>query len=246
MWAAYQGDGISTDLLLKAGASVASRDYAGLTPLHWAVVKGSPACIKHLVEAGADMNIKEEQGKTPRDMADELKSTVPLTKALEQANCDAYGRTIQPRFGQRTTLALLFLVPIVALGAVFETFALLPAYLSLPLTFAYFYGMHYVSDEARVSIANCKGVYQSAPSSQACRRAYGFVTVLRRHHHRFTLLGVLLLCHSSVDRHSGIPIQPTGLLCVVFPLRVHVLQIDPYRPRVHPQARERRRVQRGH
>jgi hypothetical protein len=44
-----------------------------MTPLHWAAVKGSKACIKHLIEAGADLNAKEGQGKTPRDMAEELK-----------------------------------------------------------------------------------------------------------------------------------------------------------------------------
>lgn len=41
MWAAYQGDALSVELLLKHGASVAVRDNAGLTPLHWAVVRGN-------------------------------------------------------------------------------------------------------------------------------------------------------------------------------------------------------------
>ncbi|OBZ74694.1 Palmitoyltransferase AKR1 [Grifola frondosa] len=39
MWAAYQGDALSVDLLLKHGASPNTRDESGLTPLHWAVRK---------------------------------------------------------------------------------------------------------------------------------------------------------------------------------------------------------------
>lgn len=41
MWAAYQGDALSVELLLKHGASVHARDEQGLTPLHWAVVRGN-------------------------------------------------------------------------------------------------------------------------------------------------------------------------------------------------------------
>lgn len=85
MWAAYQGDAISVDLLIRHGASTSATDNAGMTPLHWAAVKGSKACIQHLAAAGADLEAKEEQGKTPRDMAEELKGSVPFAKALEGA-----------------------------------------------------------------------------------------------------------------------------------------------------------------
>jgi palmitoyltransferase ZDHHC13/17 len=40
MWAAYQGDALSVDVLLRWGADVKKRDQAGLTALHWAVVRG--------------------------------------------------------------------------------------------------------------------------------------------------------------------------------------------------------------
>ena len=42
MWAAYQGDALSVDVLLRWGADVKKRDQAGLTALHWAVVRGHP------------------------------------------------------------------------------------------------------------------------------------------------------------------------------------------------------------
>jgi ankyrin repeat protein len=85
MWAAYQGDAISVDILLRHGASVALRDSAGLTPLHWAVVRGNRFCIKRLIEAGADIHAKDDSGKTPRDMAVELKSSAAFAKALEES-----------------------------------------------------------------------------------------------------------------------------------------------------------------
>lgn len=92
MWAAYQGDAISVDILLKHGAGIDTVDNAGMTPLHWAAVKGSKMCIRHLVEAGADIHVKEQQGKTPRDMAEELKGIAPWERALEEAGYHADGR----------------------------------------------------------------------------------------------------------------------------------------------------------
>lgn len=67
-----------------------------MTPLHWAAVKGSKACIKHLIAAGADMWAKEEQGKTPRDMAEELKGLPPYTAALQEAGYTATGVAVVP------------------------------------------------------------------------------------------------------------------------------------------------------
>ena len=40
MWAAFQGDALSVDVFLRWGADVKKRDTAGLSALHWAVVRG--------------------------------------------------------------------------------------------------------------------------------------------------------------------------------------------------------------
>lgn len=40
MWAAFQGDALSVDVLLRWGADVKRRDTAGLSALHWAIVRG--------------------------------------------------------------------------------------------------------------------------------------------------------------------------------------------------------------
>lgn len=41
MWAAYQGDALSVDALIRHGAGINKFDQAGLTPLHWATVRGA-------------------------------------------------------------------------------------------------------------------------------------------------------------------------------------------------------------
>lgn len=71
-----------------------------MTPLHWASVKGSKTSIKHLIAAGADLNAKEAQGKTPRDMAEELKGLVPFIRGLEEAGYTSLGTPRLSRFGE--------------------------------------------------------------------------------------------------------------------------------------------------
>jgi palmitoyltransferase len=128
-----------------------------MAPLHWAAVKGSKACIRHLVEAGADLEVKEEQGKTPRDMAEELKGLVPFERGLHEAGCTPDGRKqygklsevsskprVQLTVKRNTTMAILAL-PMVMLLVIFKTFAYFPAYTSWPLAAAEFWLMQIVS-----------------------------------------------------------------------------------------------------
>lgn len=136
-----------------------------MTPLHWAAVKGSRACIRHLIQAGADLDVKEDQGKTARDMAEELKGLVPFVKGLEEAGYSSLGVPQLGRFSevslitcggkegredanktQRNTRIILFLLPAVALWTIFQLFALLPIYTSLPLSLALFFLTQMVSN----------------------------------------------------------------------------------------------------
>lgn len=91
MWAAYQGDALSVDLLLRHGANPNLKDDAGLTPLHWAVVRGNRVSIRRLIEKGADLNAKDGEDRTPRDMAVELKSLGAWKRALEEGGMNEYG-----------------------------------------------------------------------------------------------------------------------------------------------------------
>ncbi|GAC75716.1 ankyrin repeat and DHHC-type Zn-finger domain containing proteins [Moesziomyces antarcticus T-34] len=147
MWAAYQGDAISVDILLKHGSDVLKRDSAGLTAMHWAVVKGNRLCIRLLADAKSDLLAKEDSGKTPRDMAVELKSIGGYRKALADIGFEEDGRRKQRTFGastDRTARLAVMAVPFTALGLIFATFAALPWYTAAPFAAAEFFGMHHV------------------------------------------------------------------------------------------------------
>lgn len=229
MWAAYQGecvcsvarprlmipgDAISVDLLLRHGASVATADNAGMTPLHWAAVKGSKACIKHIVAAGADMEAKEEQGKTPKDMAEELKGLAPFNKGLEEAGYSSLGAKRLGKLSevsdfsaryhrsqlkpQRNTTIALFILPTVVLFAIFNTFAYLPAYTSWPLAFAEFWAMQIVRGKPRARLTTDR--FEIPLGSSPGRRPCCQLTLLCIHHHRKPVLGLLDLGHQTSSR----------------------------------------------
>ncbi|KIK60359.1 hypothetical protein GYMLUDRAFT_43659 [Collybiopsis luxurians FD-317 M1] len=139
MWAAYQGDAVSVDILLKHGADVGTKDEGGLTPLHWAVVRGNKTVIKKLLESGADVSAKDSGGRTPRDMAVELKSIGPWKRAMEEGGWDEYGVPRSPLFSDpKYTSLAIFILPTPLLVLVFNTIAVswLPWYTSLILAAA--------------------------------------------------------------------------------------------------------------
>ncbi|KAK0544456.1 palmitoyltransferase akr1 [Tilletia horrida] len=154
MWAAYQGDGISLDILLKLGAKVNRHDHAGLTPLHWAVVKGNRLCIRKLAQAGADFWAKEREGKTARDLAVELKSVVAYRAALADAGYEADGRrrrtacmAIAPnnlRVSERLTRLGVLLLPLITFSLIFTTQTVLPWFTGVPMAFAELFAMHHI------------------------------------------------------------------------------------------------------
>jgi ankyrin repeat protein len=86
MWAVYQGNASSVDVLLEHGANVNIKDDVGLTALHWAVVRGDRNCIRRLLEHGAEINAKDNEGRTARDMAVEFKILGTWERALEEGD----------------------------------------------------------------------------------------------------------------------------------------------------------------
>ncbi|KAF9065323.1 hypothetical protein BDP27DRAFT_1332066 [Rhodocollybia butyracea] len=125
MWAAYQGDAVSVDVLLKYGADVATKDEGGLTPLHW--------------PSGADVSAKDSGGRTPRDMAVELKSIGPWKRAMEEGGWDEYGVPRSSVFSDpKYTSTAIFVLPTPLLALVFNTISVswLPWYTALILAAA--------------------------------------------------------------------------------------------------------------
>ncbi|UZJ51434.1 hypothetical protein CBS101457_000754 [Exobasidium rhododendri] len=144
MWAAYQGDAISVDLLLAHGADVHRSDAVGLSPMHWAVVKGNRLCIQKLASAGCDLWAKEEGGKTPRDMAVELKSIAAYSKALADVGFEEDGRRKSKQMGDLPTRISILVIPFLALGLVFSTLSVLPWFTGVPLVVGEFFAMHHI------------------------------------------------------------------------------------------------------
>lgn len=144
MWAAYQGDAISLDLLLAHGADVHRVDDAGLTPMHWAVVKGNRLCIRKLASTGADLLAKEESGKTPRDLAVELKSFAAYSKALADVGFEEDGRRRSRPLGEMQTRYCIMFIPFLSFGLMFSTLGILPWFTGIPLMAGEFFAMHHV------------------------------------------------------------------------------------------------------
>lgn len=73
-WAAYKGNDAVLITLLKMGQSISASDVFGHTPLHLAAIRGNLDAVEYLVlEAKADMTIKDKKGLTPLDLSIEKK-----------------------------------------------------------------------------------------------------------------------------------------------------------------------------
>ena len=67
---------------LDAGTDVDAKDGFGLgrTPLHFAAREGHKKIVELLIDKGADMNAKANDGTTPLDMADDKETADLLRK----------------------------------------------------------------------------------------------------------------------------------------------------------------------
>ncbi|KAG2171544.1 hypothetical protein INT43_008270 [Umbelopsis isabellina] len=155
MWAAYQGDALTVDSLLRFGANINATDNTKLTPLHWAVVKGNRICIRKMLEYGANPDARDENGKTPLDHAKEKNLMGVWSRAVlefevaadENPNMSSRigfipGGPSGKRFSKTTVNRIIYVLPFIVLGIIFQTFAHFNWYLALPLAIVEFLGMH--------------------------------------------------------------------------------------------------------
>lgn len=151
-WAAYQGDIMSVNALLRFGADASKVDNTLFLPLHWAFMKGYKSVLKTLLEAGSDIFAKNDQGKDSFAVAKDMNCYDLWVKVLKEANRDPKKewaikyRWLDPRLAKLVT----FFTPYVVLPMVFEIcsfhngFAIPKLFLSVILFVAMFYFLSYV------------------------------------------------------------------------------------------------------
>ena len=71
-------------MLIKAGAKVNAKDFAGVTPLDLAIPNNNVKFAKALVEAGADVNSPDNKGSTPLGIAKIAAMGNPAFEAMVQ------------------------------------------------------------------------------------------------------------------------------------------------------------------
>ena len=70
-------------LLLLHGFNPNVQSKGGLTPLHLAVAKGQVGCVRALIDNGADIMVKDNQGQDAIDKAElHIKKTAAVLKYL--------------------------------------------------------------------------------------------------------------------------------------------------------------------
>lgn len=73
--------------LIKRGADVNALDANDKTPLHWAAGCGHIDCVKALIRAGADPNLKSKDGETAEQLAGKKFHTGVVVSLSKAAKC---------------------------------------------------------------------------------------------------------------------------------------------------------------
>ncbi|CAN3371747.1 hypothetical protein DIURU_002961 [Diutina rugosa] len=113
-WAAYQGDIMTINALLRFGADVTKRDDQQFIPLHWAFMRGQRNTLSRLVEAGSDIFAENNAGKdsfaVARDMNCEQLWLKTLREEGRTAKNNYAASVISPR-GQLIAKVVTFFAP---------------------------------------------------------------------------------------------------------------------------------------
>ncbi|CAI4051307.1 hypothetical protein SKDZ_15G1880 [Saccharomyces kudriavzevii ZP591] len=91
LWAAYQGDFLTVELLLKFGATVALVDNRGFNALHCAIIGGDQRVICDLVLSGANFYERNNQKQDCFDLAEGMGTKSLFEHALQHHGYDRLG-----------------------------------------------------------------------------------------------------------------------------------------------------------
>lgn len=134
LWAAYQGDSLTVDALLRFGAYVKKPDQGGFTPFHWGTLKGQPHVLMYLIQHGADFFQKTNDGKDCFVIAQEMNTVYSLTEALKNCGFDSQGYPIKTYFSKSLhAKTATFLAPWIFLGVAFFLFSGVHPLFSFPV-----------------------------------------------------------------------------------------------------------------
>lgn len=123
-WAAYQGDFLTVDVLLLAGAKVDIQDSEGFTPLHWGLVNGSKAVLTSLINAKSDITLKTGNEKTCWDIAADMKNSSTWATVLKETGRDpVIGMKNEKKvLGKEWAHFLIFIMPYFILPLTLDIF----------------------------------------------------------------------------------------------------------------------------
>nr|XP_033803600.1 ankyrin repeat domain-containing protein 42 isoform X2 [Geotrypetes seraphini] len=102
--AAFRGDLLTLRKLVENGIiNINERDDKGATPMHKAAGQGQIECLQWLIEIGADYDITNEAGETPKDVAKRFAqlAAVKLLGGSEEDESDEELGDDDPKFFER-------------------------------------------------------------------------------------------------------------------------------------------------
>ena len=87
-FAAQQSQVAAVALLLELGATVDVRDGFGNTPLWRAVfsARGDASVVRRLLDAGADPDLANDSGVSPRQLARQIQGADAIVAAIDEAD----------------------------------------------------------------------------------------------------------------------------------------------------------------
>ncbi|KAH3677240.1 hypothetical protein WICMUC_001821 [Wickerhamomyces mucosus] len=117
-WAAYQGDSLSVDTLLKLNANVHKSDNQGFTPLHWSLIRGQKECVKRLIEQGSEIYRKTNDNKDCFEIAKDMNNTNVLKQALYEAGFQPNGQPLNKALDANWGKLITFFFPYFLIGII--------------------------------------------------------------------------------------------------------------------------------